>query len=233
MDCRTFHKDLEDYLEDGLDFAGRFGMERHAQQCISCGKDMADAQKIRQMVSGLNRVQAPSNFEASVNNEICKRKLHSRAFGIGRFWNYAQDGLLWRNLAIASSGLAILVIGVFVSFQLAVPKQDSSSPVISEKPGEPYIERIGDYSTSAGTNPSPLVERTNENTIEVAKTPRQQGAPGLEFVSDREPSEAEYVEHLVVGADGQPMTIQLPMPRRIHFNYSQMSDEYFIQNVSH
>ena len=40
MNCRTFQKNLEDYLADGLDFAGRFGMERHARQCISCGKEM-------------------------------------------------------------------------------------------------------------------------------------------------------------------------------------------------
>jgi hypothetical protein len=50
---------------------------------------------------------------------------------------------------------------------------------------------------------------------------------------EQEPAEVEYMEHLVVGAEGRPVTIQLPMPRKIHLNYSQISEEYYIQNVSH
>ena len=106
MDCKTFHKNLEDYLEDGLDFAGRFGMERHAQQCIGCGKDMADAQQIRRMVSELERVKAPDSFEASVISEIGKRKWDARSTGIRRFWIYGPEGPQWRKLALASSSLA-------------------------------------------------------------------------------------------------------------------------------
>ena len=52
MDCRTFNKKLEDYLEGGLDFPGRFGMERHAGHCFACGKTVADAQKLNPVNQG-------------------------------------------------------------------------------------------------------------------------------------------------------------------------------------
>ncbi len=86
MNCRTFHRTLEDYLEGGLDFSGRFGMERHARQCLSCGKEMSDAQRLHQMVSELQRVKAPSDFEASVLREIGMRKAHGRFSGFRSFW---------------------------------------------------------------------------------------------------------------------------------------------------
>ena len=78
MDCRKFHGNFEDYLEGGLDFAGRFGMERHAQQCIVCGKKLAAAQRLRAMARELQRVQAPLNFESSVLNEIARIKGHGQ-----------------------------------------------------------------------------------------------------------------------------------------------------------
>ncbi len=59
MNCRTFHRTLEDYLEGGLDFSGRFGMERHARQCLSCGKEMSDAQQLRRMVSEFSALRRP------------------------------------------------------------------------------------------------------------------------------------------------------------------------------
>jgi len=47
MNCRTFHRTLEDYLEGGLDFSGRFGMERHARQCLSCGSRFTTYERLQ------------------------------------------------------------------------------------------------------------------------------------------------------------------------------------------
>src|SRR2546422_10036868 len=66
MDCRSFQKNLEDYLEGGLDFGGRFGMERHAQQCYVCGRDIANARWLAEMARGLKPVAAPPHFESAV-----------------------------------------------------------------------------------------------------------------------------------------------------------------------
>jgi hypothetical protein len=233
MDCRTFHKNLEDYLADSLDFAGRFGMERHAQQCIGCGKDMADAQRIRRMVSELERVKAPESFEASVINEIAKRKLNARATGIRRFWIYGHEGLPWRKLALASSSLAILAAGVFVFFNLNTPRQSSTSPAAMGKPEKPYID--GDLAQDAGMSaPVPSMENTRSGeTPEVAETAKEPRITEREFVPEWHGAEAEYVEQLIEGVDGRPVTITLPMPRKIYLQYNQMPEEYFIQNISH
>ena len=116
MNCRTFHRTLEDYLEGGLDFSGRFGMERHAQQCISCGKEMSDAQRLRRMVSELQRVKAPANFEASVLREIGMRKAHGRFSGFRSLWIYGFEWPSFRKLALASSCLADFVLWHFLRF---------------------------------------------------------------------------------------------------------------------
>ena len=113
MDCNKFHQNLEDYLEDGLDFPGRFGMERHAQQCIRCGKEMAGAQQLRRMMSEMDRVKAPSNFESSVLNEIGKLKARSRFFNFKRWWFYGFELPSARKLALASSCVAVLAFGIF------------------------------------------------------------------------------------------------------------------------
>ena len=231
MDCRTFHKNLEDYLEDGLDFAGRFGMERHAQQCIGCGKDMADAQRIRRMVSELERVKAPENFEASVINEIAKRKLNARATGIRRFWVYSHEGPLWRKLALASSSLVILAVGVFIFFKPAVPRQDPASPLAMEEPEKPYLDVDQSASMSLGVPTADKIP--SGKTPEAAQAPQESRIVKPMSIPQWNAAEAEYVEQLIEGVDGRPMTITMPMPRKIYLRYNQMPEEYFIQNISH
>jgi len=234
MDCRTFRKNLEDYLEDGLDFAGRFGMERHSQQCIGCGKDMADAQRIRRMVSELERVRAPESFESSVINEIGKRRLKSRAAGIRQLWIYGHEGPLWRKLALASSGLAVLAAAVFISFYLAAPGQDITSPMASEEPMRPYIDVEAMQNPDANAAVPPTIDQIrSEGVSNVAEAPVELRVPEPQSVPEWDATEAEYVEQLIMGADGRPMTVKLPMPRRIHFQYNQMSEDYYIQNISH
>ena len=233
MDCRTFHKNLEDYLEEGLDFAGRFGMERHAQQCIGCGKDMADAQRIRKMVSELERVKAPENFESSVINEIAKRKLRAQATGIRRFWVYGHEGPMWRKLALASSSLAILAVGVFVLFKLTVPRQDFTSPVAMEESEESYVDVVGMQSRDERAADLPTGQIVSEEVLEVAEVPNETKVSEPQSVPEWDAEEAEFLEHLIEGADGRPMTITLPMPRKIHLQYNQMPEEYFIRNISH
>jgi hypothetical protein len=234
MDCRTFHKNLEDYLEGGLDFAGRFGMERHAQQCICCGKELSDALRLRRMVSELKRVRAPSNFESSLINEIGKRKLNARISGIRRLRFFAPHQLSWRQLALAASGLAVLGLGVFLSFRLAEPPQTATSPPVPEiiEKADVHNRDTGDASNE-NSKLLPSAEPAGTKTYKASAIPEQSDLPSLEFAGDGETPEAEYVEHMIMGEDGRPVKIQLPMPRKIRMQYGQMSEEYFIQNVSH
>ena len=234
MDCRTFHRNLEDYLEDGLDFAGRFGVERHARQCIGCGKDLADAQRIRKMVSELERVKAPENFEASVVSEIGRRRLDVRTSGIRRFWNYRRDMPLWQKLALASACLVILAMGASAGLYLTVPVQDPASSPAIEETAESPADAGGVKNAEAGAVVPPAMERAgSEELSKIAEAPNEPGKPEGESVPDWNTPQTEFMEHLTVGMDGRPVTIQLPMPRKIHVRYNQMSEDYFIQNVSH
>jgi hypothetical protein len=246
MDCKKFRKHLENYLEDGLDFPARFGIERHAQQCISCGKDMADAQRIRQMVSEMGRVKAPENFEASVIGEIAKRRLKVRTAGIRRFWLYGHEAPLGWKLALASSSLAVLAIGIFAFISMTGSSQDPASTVAMEEPGNSYADMNAMQNPAANGVISPILEQpASENApaiaevpaeaevLRVAASPENPEVLQPEFVTDWDTGEVELIEHLMMGPDGRPVTIQLPMPRKIYMQYNQTPEDYYIQNISH
>jgi anti-sigma-K factor RskA len=235
MDCRTFHRNLEDYLEDGLDFAGRFSMDRHAQQCIACGKELANAHRIRQMVSELQPVKAPPGFEASLIDEIGKRKLYARSSALSRFFSYGLGWPSWRKVALASSILAVLAFGIFVSLRPSVSERaDAVSALVSEKQDDTAVDAVeteSNISESVLQLPPSVPKQVDSHLA--MQTPQPAQLQAWELEPGQEAAEAGYMEHLVVGSNGRPVTIQMPMPRKIRMRYGQMSEEYFIQNVSH
>jgi hypothetical protein len=237
MDCRTFHRKLEDYLEDRLDFSGRFGMERHAQQCISCGKELRDAQKLREMVSGLQRVKAPANFEASILREIAISKTSSRFSGIRRFWVYGFEWPSWQKLALASSSFAVLALAVFFAYRQPVPDKVQAPLQVAAAPAKVVPE-------AKEVKPAPVlniqaaqVSAPNKRVAaEITEMARQAPAARLsksDGPADREMSDEDYVEYMMEGPDSRPVPVRLPLPKTIRMPYSQVSQEYFIQNVSH
>ncbi len=177
MNCRTFHRTLEDYLEGGLDFSGRFGMERHARQCLSCGKEISDAQQLRRMVSELQRVKAPSDFETSVLREISMRRAHGRLSG---FRNFLMHGLEWpsfRKLALASSCLAILCFGIFYASHRTVFNQAPTSPQIAGARTSIAVE-AKEVKSSPGANPATLV-RSKPAAAEPLKSAKRIRPPAI------------------------------------------------------
>ena len=245
MNCRTFHRTLEDYLEGGLDFSGRFGMERHARQCLSCGKAISDAQQLRRMVSELQRVKAPSDFETSVLREIGTRRAHGRLSSFRNLWMHGLEWLSFRKLALASSCLAILCFGIFYASRRAVFNQAPTSPQIAGARATIALE-AKEAKSSPGTNPATLVQNkpAAAEPLKSAKRVRPPATPKQEPVLDAEIRDAEirdmqeaqdmdYVEYTMPGPDNRPVPVRLPLPKTIPMRYSQMSEEYFIQNVSH
>ena len=227
MDCRTFQKNLEDYLQSGLDFAGRFGMERHAQQCIACGKEMAGAQRLGRLVHELERVKAPPAFESSVIEEIGNRKLNNRLFRIRRNWIYGFEGPSWRRWVPAAATLVVFGLGFLYWFNSATTRQGPELPWAADEPAK--IDEHGPQSPvpdfSSAKPPMP-VEARNAATESLPSDFSQ-----VELSADQEDLDAEYIEFSIVGPDNLPATIQLPKNIRMH--YGQPSEEYFIRNVSH
>ena len=227
MDCRTFHRNLEDYLEGGLDFSGRFGMERHAQQCIRCGKELAGAQKLSHMALELRRVKAPENFEASVLDKIARRKTRSGFSWIRRFLIYGIEWPSWQKLALAASSVAIIGIAAIPLYHRMVP-------------GPGPVPSVASSRTAPAEIPKSAVTEPVQNTIEPAETKEiARVSASLEtprplkraHMPDLESTETEYLEYQVTGPDNRPVTIRLP--KRIRMQYGQASEEYFIRNVSH
>ena len=228
---------MEDYLEGGLDFSGRFGMERHAQQCISCGKEMSDAQRLNRMISELQRVKAPANFEASVLREIGMRKVHGRLSGFRSFWIYGFEWPSFPKLALASSCLAILFIGIFYASHRSGFNRDSASTQVASQPAAIPVAAMETKNPPAANIEMPLPK--NSAAAETPKLAKRVQPPAIlkrEPITDqdmRDLQDMDYVEYSMPGLDNHPVPVRLPLPKVIPMRYSQMSEEYFIQNVSH
>jgi anti-sigma factor RsiW len=234
MDCRKFHKDLDDYLDDGLDFAGRFAMERHAQQCIRCDKVMAEAQRLRQMAQQLERVKAPVDFESRILAEIGREKSLGGFSFFRRFWLYGFDFPSARRLALASSFLVVLGIGVFYLYPVFLGS-DRGVPSAASAPKAPAVldklEKIPPAVPEVAAVPVSLPAKA-----EAAKTTpgvKETGPsnPDMEQMVDREVGESDYVEFRVIGPDNRPVSVRWPNKSRTR--YGQSPEEYFIRNVSH
>jgi hypothetical protein len=246
MNCRSFHKNLEDYLQDGLDFSNRFMIERHAQQCISCGKDLADAIDLRRMVLDLKQVEAPSDFESSLLDKIGMFKAHRRFSRIRRFWIYGPEWLSWRKLMVASSGLAVLVLGYLFPFHRAVLNAPARSAVVANQPEK--VEKKVNPPSAVNTKqalpvtvhavahsgaflPRPIEE---EIPIIEKKTPNAVAVPASFSIGEGDSFKNQkglapgIFEFMITGSDIRPM-----LPKMIRIQYRPASEEYFIQNVSH
>lgn len=236
MDCRTFHKKLEDYLEGGLDFPGRFGMERHAQQCFLCGKVVSDAQKLSRMARGLDRVKAPADFEATLLARIQKEHLPRHS---GWFWRlpiFWGDAWSWRTVAWGALAVALLGAGIFFSTRwtnsevngVSFARKTAGTPAAQPNPGdtegsaammEPTnVAEVSDSVPSAGRKAlrNDAVFSTQESGLSIYAEP----AIGT-----------DYEQYLVPGPDNRQIIVRLP--KTIQMRYGQPSEEYYIRNVSH
>jgi hypothetical protein len=235
MDCRKFHQNLEDYLEDGLDFPGRFAMERHVQQCIRCGKELAVAQRLRRMVREMDRVKAPSNFELSVLNEIGKLKTDGRFSRLKRFWVYGFELPSIRKLALASSCLAILAFGIFY---FSADKSGPKAPKPASIPSALAVQQPARVDQTPVPAPAPAkiavvrprspLSRGGSKPEELTKPPD----PEREKIVEEELAETDYVELQVIGPDNRPVPVYR-QPNKPRFRDGQSDEDSYFRNVSH
>ena len=232
MDCRTFHKSLEDYLQGGLDFPGRFGIERHARQCLGCGKDLADAQKLSSMARALKRVSAPPVFEADLLRRIESRGLRRRT----TFWKLQYYWPAWvsrKTLAWAAPALVLVVVGALFWMRIDQRGAESVLTVDTELPLAPIPVKV------AGKSDRSLdgIQEASD-LLAVKPMPSQVDSRDFEWTAESdapfwfaEPTGTEYVEYTVPDVAGRPVVMRLP--KTIRIRHAQPSEDYFIRNVSH
>jgi hypothetical protein len=230
MDCRKFHRILEDYLEDDLDFSGRFGMERHAQQCIGCGKVLANAQRLRRMASQLERVRAPENFEAAVLNRIGKWEMHGPFSGFRRFWLYGFDMPSVRKLVLITSCSAVLIIAALYLYPTLM---DRTAPEGSAAQVFPELETSDGGSMPAPETTAVAAQPVPPLPVEVPQIRkiRKSSEQAYDQMVDQEVTDSDYLEFQVIGPDNRPITFRWPTRYRVR--YGQTPEEYFLRNVSH
>jgi anti-sigma factor RsiW len=183
MDCRKFQKSLEDYLQGDLDFPARFGMERHAQQCFACGKEVSDAQKLSQIAREFSRVTAPPDFEASVLARIhADKRRHS--WWLGDFWVYGFSWPSRRTLVLSSSALALIIAGSLISLQSWIDPQPQLTAAGQSQDGPPASPglaapvALSQPARDSGI-PSPVIEQIHQTPQQAVRSPLTRTGSGV------------------------------------------------------
>jgi len=228
MNCRTFHRTLEDYLEGGLDFPQRFGMERHAQQCFACGQAVAEAQRLGRLAREMPRLKTPPDFEARLMARI-------RAEGLRRprtrFWHLRTFLFDWPTLrpyAWGATALALVAAGLLATaWRLGRYDAPVSGPSADLRPPMAGAELAG-----AGAMPIP------ESVAGLVPVRALSEAPGADAAGENvltpvfaEPGGDDFGEYLIPGPGERELRLRLPRTLRMH--YVQPSEDYYIRNVSH
>lgn len=224
MNCQIFHRQLEDYLQNGLDFAGRFAMERHADHCVHCSRRLSGARKLSLVARELHRVKAPPGFESSVMNEIAARKLRRRSKAFGWLPGFGLGSPLWHRFALATSCLIILGFGLLYIYG---PEEMLS---LQAGPSERGM-RVNPSDTETAAVNHPNASRTTSlgywaNMPEVVVDESEEGL-SMRFQAN----ESDYGEYTALGPDNVPMII--PLPNTIRMQVGPPSEEFFLTNVSH
>jgi anti-sigma factor RsiW len=213
MDCRTFHRKLEDYLEGGMDFAARFGMERHAKQCLACEKDVTTAVALRQMARELQRVSAPEEFETALLVRIQTEKAHRRFWKLRSWWFYGMESGSWRVAGVTAL-VTMLVVGVLTYVHFGRMDQGA----VAQAPGEiSQSADAGAIGAAGMSSTSGAVSVTSDDGRWITQLP--------------DPNDSDFVDILIPVSGDRQLIFRLP--RTIRMRYGQLSQDYFIRNISH
>jgi anti-sigma factor RsiW len=237
MDCRTFHRKLEDYLEGGLDFPGRFGMERHAKQCFACGKDIAEAVNLRRMARELQRVPAPPNFEATLLVRIREEKASRRFWKLHDLWLFGPDRFSWRTASVAGLVMA-LIAGATLTLHYggwlnpAKPPQAGVSRSTAPPPEPAPGTDVNNTYSPLGL-PSGLPDAGNTSGRGSAFNIRSFGPADQHnwitpFV---EPGVSDFVDILVPVSGGRQLSFRLP--KTIGVRFDQAPQDYYFRKISY
>jgi len=224
MDCGTFNRQLEDYLQGGMDFPRRFGVERHAQQCYGCGKQLADAQKIGQMARELRRVSPPASFEASVMARIQTEEVRRRSWRLWKLWVFGWESFSWQSFALVSTALALAIVGTLLYFS----PYDNAQPVSQggidgglpafQQGLSPFPSDSAVPQSVRSNTPGPILLQSNDYYY---------GEWPVVYV---DPDNEGWIEIPVSGPSGDKL---IRLPKTLRMQYGQPSEKYFIRNVSH
>ncbi|MCA1631073.1 MAG: hypothetical protein LC785_11230 [Acidobacteria bacterium] len=159
MNCQKFRTEIE---ELGRGAALPAQAETHAAGCDSCRSFRAEGERLRALVGGLARLEAPGDFEFRLRARI------ARSEGAGdrpASWRGFVPGAAWLTVA----GCLVLALGVFVSFRQGRTPSPQAQPAIDQIAGTkdttpandrqpavtPVIDELPTASGEVKTNTSP------------------------------------------------------------------------------
>lgn len=114
MNCSTFDRRVNEYLDGALNPDEAVALERHAGECASCRALLAQERMLRR---SLRELPAPEPSEAFFDRALAQAALDDRR---RRGWNWRLPGI---GLALAASVTLVFAVGVLYRSG-PVPVQD-------------------------------------------------------------------------------------------------------------
>ena len=234
MDCRKFKRSLDDYLQGGLDFSGRFGMERHARQCLGCGREVAEAQELGKLARSIGKVKAPPGFEEALLRRIQQERPRRWFRALDRLFVF---GLEWPSLRTVAQVASVAVVAVAAVLVTSLHWGGAVAPVSSV--GLPEVPQLASSPQELPVPVSNVTPRTGSGIEPVAaELAGGRIRPAGYFDSDRgfvpgvaEPADSEFIEFRIPGQGDRPVIMRLPA--RVQMRYAHPTEDYFIHNISH
>ncbi|MDT7602336.1 MAG: hypothetical protein QOF61_333 [Acidobacteriota bacterium] len=172
MSCKHFRNEIEE-----SERTMRLGAEAsaHVAACGSCREFRAGHESLRRLVGGLERVDAPPDFEFRLRARIARAEGTRDAGFVRRSF---VPGAAW----LAVAGCAVLALGMFVQFRQArvqAPPSQTESATANTMAGmtSPQTPQTAATATSADETTNPVVEQSNSVSNDSRSTSRSQNPP--------------------------------------------------------
>jgi hypothetical protein len=227
MKCRTFEKQLQDYLDSILEDVQTEEMKQHASSCSACSGLLRRWIRTSEAVRSLPQVESQPDLEIVLRRRLKNEKTPGHWFS----WVFVPK-LAYQMISVGLLGVAI-GSAVFYLFQpteptetqVAAPIHKSEEAGIS-KPLPP--SSIPKESRSAERGAYPVGIPVASGMPESAFDPTEVNWSSEAFLRD---PNGEYVEYLLKGTGQEEILVR--MPKVIRVRPPVENDQGYFRYISH
>lgn len=110
MECKEFKELLNVYMDGELAGGEADNVRRHLEKCPVCSREIAELNKVRQLVNELPRLKAPPELAGQVSRQLAQ----VQGGGLPKTNIFRRYRWAMRGLATAAAAVLVVCVGLFV-----------------------------------------------------------------------------------------------------------------------
>jgi hypothetical protein len=174
-DCKVFRREIEE-AADGRPASA--AARAHLALCRACGEELRERERLRALVGGLGRVEAPADFEFRLRARMAASRAEGGRNGFNGRWLYG-----FAPVAVAA---CFLIVSATLYFRQAARPRTEDMPVAAASPAQtPAINKtevapVESAKAGGQTVPSNPVEVASSRVHKVARRSNARAAQARE-----------------------------------------------------